>query len=66
MIRIEIYDDEGESLLFCGDFAAVPRTGEVISKNTPPGFFQYYIVKSVWYREEDGCFQTCVAVKLDD
>lgn len=67
MPKVEVYEKDELKSLFEGDFAFVPRVGETISKEMG-GYFNYYRVVEIWYREEGetGVFQTCVRVKIDD
>lgn len=67
MTQVEIYDGEGDELLFTGRFDFLPRVGESIAKDTDD-YFHYYEVIDVWHREEPetGRFQTCLAVKIVD
>lgn len=67
MPTIEVYGKDEMNTLFKGDFAFLPRAGETISKEMG-GYFDYYKVVDVWYREEgdSGAFQACVRVEVDD
>ncbi|MEL7706666.1 hypothetical protein AAG593_08890 [Citromicrobium bathyomarinum] len=67
-MQVEVFAGEhGETLLFAGDFTAMPRIGETISRDAG-GYFEYYDVTDVWYREDgqSGKFNACVSVKLND
>lgn len=67
MAQVEIYDGEGDELLFTGQFDFLPRAGESIARNTDD-YFHYYEVIDVWQREdsEAGRLQACLAVKIVD
>ncbi|EZP84418.1 hypothetical protein QUC32_14035 [Novosphingobium resinovorum] len=67
MAQVEIYDGEGDQLLFTGGFDFLPRVGESIARDAD-GYFHYYEVIDVWHREEPeaGRFQPCLAVKIID
>jgi len=66
-VQVEVFDDgEIESELFHGEFDAIPRVGETITRDAG-GFFRYFEVLAVWYREDsDGKVQACLSVKLND
>lgn len=66
-MRVEVYEDgDIETKLFVAEFDSVPRVGETVSKDAG-GYFQYYDVVDVWYREESaGRFQACLSVRADD
>lgn len=53
--------------MFVGEFAFLPRPGDTISKDAG-GYFDYFVVQSVWHREVGSSleFQACVNVKLSD
>lgn len=66
-MKVEIFHGEhGDDLLLEADFDFVPRIGEHLSLDAG-GYFAYYHVESVWYRQEPtGEFRTCVGVVLKD
>jgi hypothetical protein len=67
MSKVEIYGKDEMKPLFEGDFPFMPRLGETISKDVG-GYFDYYKVVEIWYREEGetGVFSACVRVEEDD
>ncbi len=67
MPSVEVYEKGELEALFVGDFAFLPRLGEMISKEMG-GYFNYYRVVEIWHREEGatGMFVSCVRVELDD
>lgn len=64
---VEVFGKDEMKPLFEGNFPFVPRLGEYISKEMG-GYFNYYNVVEVWYREESetGIFRACVRVEIDD
>ena len=64
---IEVFDEEGDVLLFEMRTEFMPRVGETISRQAED-YFHYFQVKDVWYREEPSSeqFVPCIAVKLDE
>jgi len=67
MPSVEVFGTNEATPLFKGDFEFLPRKGEYISKDAG-GYFSYYNVMEVWFREEEetGLFRACVRVELDD
>ena len=71
LIPIEVYDDPDSNNppLFIAELPAVPRIGEYLSKAVD-GYFSYYVVKEVWYRQNwdlpNGPWYVCLLVALDD
>ena len=54
--------------LFTANFEFLPRIGEYLSIDTPPGYFRYYKVVEIWHRQdtEGGTFQACIRLEEDD
>jgi hypothetical protein len=68
MPSVEVFGTDEGTPLFEGEFEFLPRKGEYISKDAG-GYFSYYNVVEVWFREKEGktgVFRACVRVELDD
>lgn len=69
MPTVEAFDHENASKpLFTADFDFLPRMGEYLSIDTPPGYFRYFNVVEVWHRRDtqDGAFRACIRVEEAD
>lgn len=66
---VEAYDDSEDSKpLFTAEFDFMPRLGEHLSRDTPPGYFVYYEVVEIWHRQdnESEAFRACIGLRLKD
>ncbi|NBW76561.1 MAG: hypothetical protein EBR34_12295 [Sphingomonadaceae bacterium] len=66
---VEAYDDrDALRPLFTAEFEFLPRIGEHISREVPPGYFLYFKVVEVWHRQNltGGPFQACMLLELND
>lgn len=54
--------------LFTAEFEFLPRVGEYLSIDTPPGYFKYYNVVEVWHRQDTGggVFRACPRIEEND
>ena len=54
--------------LFSAEFEFLPRIGEYLSIDTPPGYFKYYNVVEVWHRQDKdgGVFRACIRIQEFD
>ena len=69
MPTVEAYDHEDAlEPLFKADFEFIPRIGEYLSVDTPPGYFKYFRVVEVWHRQDKAgaTFQACIRVEEED
>lgn len=71
LILIEVYDDPEANgpPVFVMQLPAVPRVGEHLAK-AMGGYFEYWSVKKVWYRQDwdfpDGPWFVCLLAQLED
>ena len=66
---VEAFDDkEALEPLSTAEFDFLPRIGECLARDTPPGYFIYYNVVEVWHRQnaEGGPFRACIRLELND
>jgi hypothetical protein len=69
MPTVEAFDHEDDSKpLFTAEFEFLPRIGEYLSIDTPPGYFRYFKVVEIWHRQdtEGGVFQACISIEEKD
>jgi hypothetical protein len=69
MPTVEAFDHEDAlEPLFTAEFEFLPRVGEYLSIDTPPGYFKYYNVVEVWHRRdtEGGLFRACIRIEEND
>jgi hypothetical protein len=69
MPTVEAFDHaDALKPLFTAEFEFLPRVGEYLSIDTPPGYFKYYNVVEVWHRQDTagGVFQACIRVEETD
>lgn len=61
-------DEQAARPILIGSFPAMPRVGEVLSIMNKDGYFDYFDVVEVWYRQSSAgeAFVACVHGKLDD
>ena len=54
--------------LFTAEFDFLPRIGEYLARDTPPGYFEHYNVVEIWHRQdiEGGAFRACIRLELND
>ncbi|GAA4759709.1 hypothetical protein GCM10023306_00150 [Novosphingobium ginsenosidimutans] len=66
---VEAYDDrDALEPLFTAEFEFLPRIGEHLSREVPPGYFVYFKVVEVWHRQvtAGGSFLACMLLELSD
>lgn len=66
---VEAFDHEDAlKPLIVAEFEFLPRIGEYLSIDTPPGYFKYYNVVEVWHRQdsEAGVFRACMRIEQVD
>jgi len=66
---VEVFDDkEAVEPLFTAEFDFIPRLGEYLARDTPPGYFVHYNVVEVWHRQDNqaGAFRACIRVEIND
>jgi len=66
---VEAFDHEDAlKPLFTAEFEFLPRIGEYLSIDTPPGYFKYYNVIEIWHRHdtEAGVFRACIRIEETD
>jgi hypothetical protein len=69
MPTVEAFEQEDAlKSLFTAEFEILPRVGEYLSIDTPPGYFRYYSVVEVWHRQdrEGSAFRDCIRIKEVD
>lgn len=69
MPTVEAFDQKDAlAPLFTADFEFLPRIGEYLSIDTPPGYFKYFNVVEIWHRQdtESGVFRACIRVEETD
>ena len=69
MPTVEAFDHEDDSEpLFTAEFEFLPRIGEYLSIDTPPGYFRYFKVVEIWHRQDTkgGVFQACISIEEKD
>lgn len=69
MPAVEAFDQvDALEPLFVAEFEFLPRIGEYLSIDTPPGYFRYYKVVEIWHRQgtEGGAFRACIRLEEDD
>jgi hypothetical protein len=69
MPMVEAFDHEDAlEPLFTAEFEFLPRMGEYLSIDTPPGYFKYYNVVETWHRKdtEGGAFRACIRLEESD
>jgi hypothetical protein len=69
MPTVEAFDQEDAlKPLFTAEFEFLPRVGEYLSIDTPPGYFRYHSVVEVWHRQdtEGGAFRACIRIEETD
>ncbi len=69
MPLVEAFDHEdAPKPLFQAEFEFLPRIGEYLSIDTPPGYFKYYNVVEVWHRQDKvgGAFRACIRLEETD
>lgn len=54
--------------LFTAEFEFLPRIGEYLARDTPPGYFVHYNVVEILHRQgaEGGVFRACIRLELND
>lgn len=66
---VEAYDDKDAlKPLFTAEFEFLPRIGEYLARDTPPGYFVHHKVVEIWHRQdtEGGVFRACLRIEVDD
>lgn len=69
MPMVEAFDHkDATNPLFETEFEFLPRIGEYLSIDTPPGYFKYYKVVESWHRQdtENGPFRVCMRLEEFD
>ena len=69
MPTVEAFDDEDAlKPLFTAEFEFLPRIGEYLSIDTPPGYFKYYSIVEVWHRQntKGSIFTACIRIEYTD
>ena len=69
MPLVEVMDDrDAVEPLFTAEFDFLPRIGDYLARDAPPGYFVHYNVVEVWHRQDEvsGPFRACIRVELTD
>lgn len=61
-------DKDALEPLFAAEFEFLPRVGEYLACDSPPGYFVHYNVVEIWHRQdtEGGAFRACIRLEVSD
>lgn len=66
---VEAFDDKDAlAPLITAEFGFLPRIGEYLARETPPGYFMHCNVVEIWHRQdtEGGVFRACIRLEVND